>query len=289
MQPDAPILSKFTPSTGVALAVHSWGGDGPPVLLAHPTGFHGRAWDPVARRLVAAGRSVWSFDFRGHGDSDPSPDGRYSWHEFADDALAVTDHLGLAGDADLLACGHSKGGAALMLGALREPAAYPRLWCYEPIVVASELAMPDGIDNPLSRSALRRRAQWSSRAEARDSYGSKAPLDALHAEALDAYVNYGMRDLEDGGVALKCAPEHEAQMYAMSARNGLYEHLSEVPVPVLVACGATSNSITPQLATRIVELLPHGTLEVWQARGHFGPLEDPDRAVVSMLEFATKP
>jgi pimeloyl-ACP methyl ester carboxylesterase len=287
--PDAPILSKFTPSTGVALAVHDWGGDGPPVLLAHPTGFHGRAWAPVATRLVAAGRSVWSFDFRGHGDSDPSPTGRYSWDEFADDALAVTEHLGLAGNPELLACGHSKGGAALMLGSLRHPEHYPRLWCFEPIVVASQTAMPDGMENPLSQSALRRRAQWGTRAEARASYASKPPLNALQSEALDAYVEHGMREVDGDGVELKCAPEHEAQMYAMGARNGLYERLSEVPVPVLVACGETSNAITPALAARIVELLPYGTLEVWEGRGHFGPLEDPDRAVASMLAPATRP
>ena len=41
------------------LAVHAWGGDGPPTLLCHPTGFHGRVWAPVAERLIAAGRAVW--------------------------------------------------------------------------------------------------------------------------------------------------------------------------------------------------------------------------------------
>ena len=105
-------------ANGVGLAVHDWGGDGPPVLLAHPTGFHGRIWAPVAARLVGRGRHVWSFDFRGHGDSDAPglDDDSYSWHGFADDVLAVTRHLGLAGRDDLLACGHSKGGAALLLG-----------------------------------------------------------------------------------------------------------------------------------------------------------------------------
>jgi len=78
------------------LAVHDWVPDDPdvrrsPVLLAHPTGFHGLVWAPVADLLVAAGRHVWSFDFRGHGDSDaPDPEsGAYSWDGFASDALAV--------------------------------------------------------------------------------------------------------------------------------------------------------------------------------------------------------
>jgi pimeloyl-ACP methyl ester carboxylesterase len=109
---------SFVAPSGLSLAVHDWGGTGDPVLLSHPTGFHGVAWQPVAERLVARGRRVWSFDFRGHGDSDPAPGGYYHWSGFADDARAVADHLGLSGDPTLLAAGHSKGGASVLLGAI---------------------------------------------------------------------------------------------------------------------------------------------------------------------------
>jgi len=68
---------SFVAPSGLSLAVHDWGGTGDPVLLSHPTGFHGVAWQPVAERLIARGRRVWSFDFRGHGDSDKTPDGTY--------------------------------------------------------------------------------------------------------------------------------------------------------------------------------------------------------------------
>src|SRR4051812_48810537 len=101
-----PTSHDFT-ANGIRLVVHDWGGTGTPVLLAHPTGFHGRIWQPVADLLLASGRRVWSFDFRGHGDSD-APDIEYSWHGFADDVLAVADHLGIDGHDSLLACGHSK-------------------------------------------------------------------------------------------------------------------------------------------------------------------------------------
>src|SRR4051794_39272515 len=87
--PSVPrVQHSFVAPSGLTLAVHDWGGDGDPVLLSHPTGFHGVAWQPTAERLVARGRRVWSFDFRGHGDSDPAPDGTYSWDGFADDAEA---------------------------------------------------------------------------------------------------------------------------------------------------------------------------------------------------------
>ena len=145
-----------------ALAVHDWNDaaenqDGAPILLAHPTGFHGRVWAPVAERLVAAGHRVWSLDFRGHGDSDaPDPDGgAYSWDGFASDALAVIDHLELASDPALVAAGHSKGATALLLGEARRPGTYPRIWAFEPIIFPTEFAPEQAPkdDFPMASSA----------------------------------------------------------------------------------------------------------------------------------------
>ncbi|MGZ4798863.1 MAG: alpha/beta fold hydrolase [Acidimicrobiia bacterium] len=286
MPPSAPISHRFLAPSGLSLAVHDWGGAGDPVLLAHPTGFHGRAWAAVASELVDAGRKVWSFDFRGHGDSDPSPGARYQWQEFAEDALAVTHHLDLAGVPELLVAGHSKGGASLLWGAVREPGVYARVWSYEPIIVPSDTPMLAAADNPLSEGARRRRTTWPSREEALENYGSKPPLNALAPASLAAYVDYGLRDRPDGTVELKCRPEDEAQMYMMGASLGLFPELGQVECPVLVACGGTTQSITPAMTELIAARIPNASVEVWAGRGHFGPLEDPEQAAASMLRFA---
>ena len=47
-----PAPERFTAPWGLGLAVYDWGGDGPPVLLAHPTGFNGRAWVDTGRHLL---------------------------------------------------------------------------------------------------------------------------------------------------------------------------------------------------------------------------------------------
>jgi pimeloyl-ACP methyl ester carboxylesterase len=281
----APNSERIETPSGVGIVVHEWGGHGDAVLLAHPTGFHGRVWAPIAAKLVRAGRRVWSFDFRGHGDSDPSPNGAYGWEEFADDALAVTRHLDLVGSRRLIAAGHSKGGAALLWASVLEPGVYPRVWTYEPVIVPNDAAILAATDNPLSAGARRRRDQWTSREEALESYASKPPLNALAPAALAAYVDYGLRERPDGTLELKCRPEDEATMYTMGASLGLFPRLGDVTCPVLVACGETSQSITPERAEQIVARLPHGMLEVWEDRGHFGPLEDPDHAAESMLQF----
>jgi pimeloyl-ACP methyl ester carboxylesterase len=284
--PPRPRSRRFD-AGGVSLAVHDWGGDGHPVLLAHPTGFHGLAWAPVAARLVDAGRHVWSFDYRGHGDSDRSADG-YRWAEFADDVMAVVRELGLAGDATLLACGHSKGAASLLLGEARDPGTFSRLWCYEPIVFPSDEVLEPQSDFPLSEGARRRRAVWPSRDEAVASYASRPPLDVLDPVALRAYVDYGLRDRPDGQVELKCRPEDEAAVYAMGVANGVYQRLREVRCPALVVCGEHTDAIPPKLGEMIVDRLPAGRLEVMSGVGHFGPMQDPDATVASMLRFAAE-
>ena len=52
---------------------------------------------------------------------------------------------------------------------------------------------------------------------------------------------------------------------------------------MLVVCGETSKSIDPKLGAEIAERLPNGRLEVLAGLGHFGPQQDPDACVASIL------
>ena len=58
--------------------------------------------------------------------------------------------------------------------------------------------------------------------------------------------------------------------------------------PTLVVCGEHTKSIPPDMARTIAERLPTAQVEVMAGVGHFGPQEDPDRAVESMLRFAAR-
>jgi pimeloyl-ACP methyl ester carboxylesterase len=238
------------------LVVHDWGGTGAPVLLAHLTGFHGRIWAPVAERLVGAGRRVYSFDFRGHGDSDAPPldEENYSWHGFAEDALAVTRHLGLVGRADLLAAGHSKGGAALLLGEAGANGTYARIWTYEPIMFASDTPLPPDAEFGMANAARRRRNEWPSVATAYEAYASKPPLNVMTPESLHAYVDYGLRDRGDGTFELKCRPEVEAQStQARTRRSALLPDVARRCVWSAVRRAPTSHR---RSAPRVADRLP---------------------------------
>ncbi|MDQ3897170.1 MAG: alpha/beta fold hydrolase, partial [Actinomycetota bacterium] len=119
------------PSTeGVTLAVHDLGGDGPPLLMAHATGFCGPVLAPLAAHLTTRFH-CWTFDARGHGDTETPAGLDWRWSSFTDDVLAVVDGLSLDRPYGF---GHSSGGAALLDAEARRPGTFAALWCYEPIV-----------------------------------------------------------------------------------------------------------------------------------------------------------
>ena len=68
-------MPAFPSSDGFDVAAWDLGGDGPPVLMAHATGFHGLVWRPMAADL--ADFHCYSFDERGHGDSARPPEHPY--------------------------------------------------------------------------------------------------------------------------------------------------------------------------------------------------------------------
>ena len=270
---------------GVQLAVHELGGEAEsrPLLLCHATGFHGRVWTQLAAALPH--RRCLAPDFRGFGDSTPPDDGRFDWHGFGDDVLAVVDHLGLR---DVQAVGHSKGGAALVLAELARPGTFERLVLFEPIIFPAPVGGPPepGQSNPLAEVTRHRRETFDSYEEAMSRFGSKPPLGSLRADVLADYVNHGFAPTEDGRIRLKADREHEARTYEMGGGHGAFARLGEVRCPVLVVHsgdGGGPATVAPLVAAE----LPAAELRPMPELGHFGPLEDPAgfaRVVQGFLE-----
>ena len=252
--------------------MHDLGGDGPPLLLCHPTGFHGMAWAPLARHLRETAH-CWAVDFRGHGDSTLPDDGDLRWSGMGEDVLAVVDFLAARGaEGPVLGVGHSMGGAAAVLAEQARPGTFAALWLYEPIVFPPMEGVPRA--NPMAAGARKRRAVFASRDEAFANYSSKPPMGSMTPEALHAYVDHGFRDRPDGTVELKCLPETEARVFEGSLGNRGFERLGEVACPVTVA--ASGDGFPPaQMAPLVADALPHGRFARYPELTHFGPMEDP--------------
>lgn len=259
------------PSTdGVSLELHHFGGEGPPLLIAHATGFLAAPYRPMVAEL-ADRFEVWAVDFRSHGDSTTAEDGTVSWQGTGRDVLAVVDAIDRG---PVSAIGHSMGGASLLTAELRRPGTLTAAYVFEPIIFPRAFLDMEG-PNPLAESARRRRPGFPTRLEALHRYGGRPPLGLFRADVLTAYVDHGFRDEPDGSVALKCRPELEAATFDAPDKTVL-EDIHPVSVPVMVARGELDPGPGPaQLADPISQALPNAELRSYPHLTHFGPLQDP--------------
>lgn len=214
---------------------------GKPVLhFLHGNGFCGRVYEPMLRHL-AAHFDLWLSDIQGHGDSDHG--GRFvGWNRSADLAMEAFEREGRAfAGVPHHAAGHSFGGVltALLLGAHRHR--FQRAVLLDPVLFTPAMLMGMSMAaltgmarlTPLARGAMRRRRHWSGREEAFSNLHGRGAYKGWTDEALKAFVDHALRDVPEGGVALKCQPSREADIFS-TAPEGLWGLLARVRTPTLV-------------------------------------------------------
>ena len=277
-----PGKTRVAADDGTEIAVHELGGSGLPVVFSHATGFHGLVWKPVTDRLGGQVRAI-SLDHRGHGDSTALPHENFDWKGFGRDVLAVIDGLHLDKPVGV---GHSAGGTAMLLAEQARPGTFRSLYLYEPVIVPVDPPLGRDTGNWLAEGARRRRDVFPSREQAYSTYSSKPPFERWDAEALSAYINYGLVDRPDGTVALKCRPEDEAAIYEMATDSDCYAGLSRVGCSATIAVGAVSEfAAVGNTIDAVTGRLAHGRFQVLAGLSHFGPMEDPAEVAASIRQF----
>jgi len=111
----------------------------PALLIVHGLFGSGRNWRAIAKRL-SADRQVITVDMRNHGDSFWSDENDY--HSLADDLLRVVENFGSPMDV----LGHSMGGKAAMILALKNPDQVNRLIVADIAPVAYSHSQTSNID-----------------------------------------------------------------------------------------------------------------------------------------------
>ena len=269
---DARVISSLD---GVRIVLHDFGGAGAPLLLSHATGFHAHCWEPLAAALVDDYHVV-GLDHRGYGDADAVDPTQLTWRSYGDDALTAAREMYAAAQQPIVGVGHSMGGASLLMAAHREPHLFRALFVFEPIVFPPpEPNSGPRPESPLPAGARKRRAVFPSFDAALENFAAKPPLASFHPVAREAYVRHGFKATDDGQVALKCSPEHEARTYETGGTSGAWDDLPEITTPTWVLSGAPAPFQPSSFAHRVAERLPHSTYVQFDEMGHFGPLEHP--------------
>lgn len=272
--------SGYVETPDVRLHYVDWGGDGPPLLLIHATGFHARLWDFYAERLRDRFRVI-AMDKRGHGDSGLPRNG-FAWDHFAEDTAALIDALGIEGCA---AGGHSAGGTAAAVCAGRVPDSISRLVLIDPVLMDERRqGFPPGGPNPMAERTRRRRAVWDSPHQFEEAMRSRSAFSRWHPDFISAYTHHGLRRRPDGHYELKCAPDVEAQVYEGSLHHNPWPAIEHLTIPSLLLRATLSESGRIGLPADTATRIPN-CRDVPVAATHFVPMEEPEMVLREMEQF----
>lgn len=272
---DATVIPSLD---GVGIVFHDFGGAGSPVLLSHATGFHGHCMERIGSFLRDE-HHVAAFDHRGYGDADPVDPVHLQWRDYGGDALVAARHLSaLHGGAPVVGIGHSMGGASLIMAAHAEPSLFRALFVFEPIVfppVIDDSKGGERPESPLPALTRKRKSRFEGIDDALANFSSKPPMATFDPEVREAYVRHGFKPAADGGIELKCTPEHEARTYETGGTSGAWDDLPAVSTPTWVVSGAPAQFQPSSFARNVAERMPNATYVQYDEMGHFGPLEHP--------------
>ena len=281
----------FVEANGIRLHYTEWGGDAPPVVLLHATGFLARLWEPIATEMSARFH-VYALDARGHGDSDkpvlsgaegPAPAGGYGWEGLAADLMGFLDAVGLVG---VPIVGHSSGAAGAIRLAARRPEYVAAAVLIEPTVFPP---MPvEGSDErkeQLASGAARRRMVWDSREELVDAYRQRRTFAGWREDVLRLFAEHGTFEREDGKIELKCPGEIEAELYRNSLSPDTWDLMPRVHCPALVIRGEKTEPLLALVAEGVVRRIPGARLATIAGASHFVPMERPETIAAEALAF----
>lgn len=282
MQP----TSRTVPGAdGLSLRLLEWSHAGVPFLLLHGFGNEAHVWDDLVPMLRDHYR-VLALDQRGHGDSDADPDGGYDHQTMARDVEAVCAALGIE---RLVLCGHSMGGRVSMRFAGRNPAMLAGL-----VIVDAGPELDERGVSRITTDAERQAPRFDSRADYERLLARNYP--AAGPAAIARMARHELRERDDGRFELKVRLDlkamrgsrtaEEAERQARAESEILWRALEGVPCPALVVRGAASDVLSPEVADRMEEALPHGELAVVARAGHSVMVDNPEGFREAIGRFA---
>ncbi len=266
-----------------------WGGSGPLVHIAHATGFCAGVYTPFVERLLTHLR-VLGMDDRGHGKTRASADPRRlrNWDIFVEDLEHFFDHL----KEPLVAMGHSRGGVASLLLAIRRPDLVRALILLDPTILPFSwmwfwfLAKKTGLARhvPIVARAARRKDVWTDRETILNAYRDKDPFRSWKEGFLEGYIADGTEGTGDGMVRLSCKPAWESRCFAVCPHD-VWQHIPRLRQPTLVLYGAESDTFLASAARRFRAKVPTATFRCLEGTSHFVPMERPDESTEAILTF----
>ena len=238
--------------------------DHAPLLIAHGLFGSARNWGVIARRLSET-RQVITVDMRNHGDS-PWFDS-HGYRDLAADLAEVIDSHG--GHADVV--GHSMGGKAAMMLALRHPGMVDRLLVADIAPTAYGHSQTHLIDamRAIDLDAVSKRSDADAQLA---QFVTEAPVRAFLLQSLDINEKRWRLNLD-------------ALQAEMADIVGWPEIDAETDAPTLFLAGADSDYVSTDSRAYTRQLFPTARFAKIPGAGHWLHAEKPREFVAALRAF----
>ena len=280
MQPE----NRFVESNGVNHHYLEWGSPGnPSVVMFHAVGMCSQIWNNAARDL-AKDYHVYSFDLRGHGDTQHS-EGGYTFQQIGADVASVIQTMGLEGS---IGIGHSAGGMSMLIADSLVPGIVSKGVLVDTRVGDSPMALLSPEEQKLRiKRTLQKRSIWESREVMHAAYRDRRAFKSWTDEVFADYIEGGTRLLDDGRAELKCDPVVEESFYEARRELDTSQVLRGLGGEYILLVGDYKGAQTPQDAA--VQHLTRETkgfqLKELGAGSHFVPMEHPALVLKEIRNF----
>lgn len=270
--------------------------DAPIMHIAIANGFFAETYLPLLSHFFADYRVV-CLPPRALWENAPEPPSvsAEGWRIMADDILA-----GLAAHQleDVTLVGHSMGGTASMLAALKEPERFKQLVLLDPTILTQEQsrmlgeAQHAGIAEQfwMAQNALKRRNFFESKEAAYEHFAGKTLFERWPDQTLRLYVEHGLVPAPDGdGVVLRFTPGWEAYYFASGYAYG-WEDLPKLNglLPTLIIQAEGSDAFTDESYAAAQALVPSATFEQITGQPHLFPQTAPDETAQMIKSWLAK-
>lgn len=258
----------------------------PTLHFLHGNGLCGLTYWPLLQGLTAD-FALMLHDCVGHGDSDAGR-GFVSWEQSAQHVYDVISFQRDKGEIQgpLIGMGHSFGGVLTLKIAAKYPELFRCLVLMDPIIMPEVFIQMQGtMPNPLAEKTRVRRNHWQNQAEAFAYFRSKSAYKDWHDDSLNSFVTHALYQKDEGGLALKCPPDIEADIFN-STPQGLWDDIRALTVPTIILYGDKSY---PFMESACKQAHENAFIQIEKRSGtHCFMLEHPDSTCDAIAKYIEK-
>jgi 3-oxoadipate enol-lactonase len=255
---------------GIDLA-YSDEGQGPPIIFLHAFPLNQTMWKPQVAAFKEQYRVI-TIDLRGHGESD-APMWRYTLEQFADDIIALLQHLEIP---QATFVGLSMGGY-ILFALYRKYPEYVRA-----LVLADTRAQADTPEGKATRFSMAQVAYRRGSSAIADLMLPKllSPSGMERNQELIAQLRAMIIGNQISGIV--------GDLMAMEERSDATPLAQTIDVPTLVLVGEQDIPSPPDEVKRMADQIPGSTFIQIPQAGHLSNMENPEAFNAELKLFLEK-